>query len=101
QLTCYYYSFMILCAPLTRVKPQIEPWLFGLAALTQVIWMSMTWNDDRYTSLTLVSLVFCYGLLVVFAPRAFLDRFGLLKLGRPAPEAAPPAAAPPPAKKKA
>jgi hypothetical protein len=92
QLTCYYYSFMILCAPLTKVKPQIEPWLFGLAALTQVIWMSMTWNDDRYTSLTLVSLIFCYGLLVVFAPRAFLERFGLLKIGRPSPDAAPPAA---------
>lgn len=96
QLTCYYYSFMILSAPLTKVKPQLEPWLFGLAALTQVIWMSMTWNDDRYTALTLMSLVFCYGLLVVFAPRSFLDRFGLLKLGRPVVAPAAPAASPRP-----
>jgi hypothetical protein len=89
QLTCYYYSFMILSAPLAKVKPSIEPWLFGLAALTQVVWMSMAWNDDRYTALTLVTLIFCYGLLVVFAPRSFLDRLGLLKLGRPGPAAAP------------
>lgn len=82
QLTCYYYSFMILTAPLIKVKPGIEAWLFGLAALTQVIWMSMTWNDDRYTALTLMSLVFCYGLLILFMPRGFLEKSGLLKIGR-------------------
>src|SRR5262249_35238815 len=62
QLTCYYYSFMILSAPLTRLKRQIEPFLFGLAALTQVIGMFFFWNDDKYTALTAVSLVFAYGL---------------------------------------
>ena len=46
--------------------------------------MTMTWNDDRYTALTLLSLIFCYGLLVIFAPRSFHDRFGLLKIGRAA-----------------
>ncbi len=103
QLTCYYYSFMILTAPLTKVKPQIEPWLFGLAALTQVIWMSMTWNDDRYTALTLMTLAFCYGLLVLFSPRSFLEASGLLRIARPAqpiPGVAPAkAASPGPAKK--
>jgi hypothetical protein len=89
QLTCYYYSFMILTAPLIKVKPGIEAWAFGLAALTQVIWMSMTWNDDRYTALTLMSLVFCYGLLIVFMPRGFLERTGLLKIGRVKPAATP------------
>jgi hypothetical protein len=93
QLTCYYYSFMILTAPLIKVKPGIEAWLFGLAALTQVIWMSMTWNDDRYTALTLMSLVFCYGLLVVFMPRGFLEKTGLLKIGRVSPPVAAPVAA--------
>lgn len=92
QLTCYYYSFMILTAPLIKVKPGIEAWLFGLAALTQVIWMSMTWNDDRYTALTLMSLVFCYGLLIAFAPRWFLENTGLLRIGR-VKQPAPPVAA--------
>ncbi len=69
QLTCYYYSFMILSAPLTRLKRQIEVPLFGLAALSQFIWMTFYWNDDKYTALTAVSLVFCYYVLCVFSGR--------------------------------
>ncbi|MGK3994558.1 hypothetical protein [Sorangium sp. So ce1024] len=67
QLTCYYYSFMILTAPLTRLKPQIEVPLFGLAALSQFIWITFHYNDDKYTALTAVSLAFCYYLLCVFS----------------------------------
>jgi hypothetical protein len=67
QLTCYYYSFMILCAPLTKVKRNIEAPLFGLAALSQFLWMIFYWNDDKYWALTFISLVFCYGLLCAFA----------------------------------
>jgi hypothetical protein len=89
QLTCYYYSFMILTAPLTKAKRSIEPWLFGLAGVSQVAWMTMTWNDDRYTALTLLSLVFCYGLLFLFSPRKLLDRLGLLKIARAAPPSGP------------
>ncbi|AKT40216.1 hypothetical protein [Chondromyces crocatus] len=71
QLTCYYYSFMILAAPLSRVKPQIEVPLFGLAALSQFIWMAFYWNDDKYYTLTAISLAFCYYLLCVFSGRTF------------------------------
>ncbi|WP_437746494.1 hypothetical protein WME73_16970 [Sorangium sp. So ce302] len=67
QLTCYYYSFMILSAPLTRVKRQIEVPLFGLAALSQFIWITFNYNDDKYTALTAVSLAFCYYLLWIFS----------------------------------
>jgi hypothetical protein len=67
QLTCYYYSFMILSAPLTRVKRQIEVPLFGLAALSQFIWITFNYNDDKYTVLTAVSLAFCYYLLWIFS----------------------------------
>jgi hypothetical protein len=74
QLTCYYYSFMILAAPLTRVKKGIEAPLFGFAALTQFIWITFTYNDDKYTMLTLVSLVLCFGLICAFAPRGSLSR---------------------------
>ena len=42
---------MILAAPLTRVKKGIEAPLFGLAALTQLIWITFTDNDDKYTAL--------------------------------------------------
>ncbi|WP_437290827.1 hypothetical protein [Sorangium sp. So ce406] len=67
QLTCYYYSFMILSAPLTRLKRQIEVPLFGLAALSQFIWITFHYNDDKYTALTAVSLAFCYYLLCLFS----------------------------------
>jgi hypothetical protein len=67
QLTCYYYSFMILTAPLTRLKRQLEVPLFALAALSQFIWMAFYWNDDRYTMLTAISLLFCYYVLCVFS----------------------------------
>jgi len=69
QLTCYYYSFMILTAPLTKVSRDIEAPLFGLAALSQFVWITSYWNDDKYTALTLISLVFCYGLFFAFMPK--------------------------------
>jgi hypothetical protein len=74
QLTCYYYSFMILTAPLTRLKRGIEAPLFGFAALSQFIWITFTWNDDKYTVLTAISLIFCYGLLCAFTPRGSLQK---------------------------
>jgi hypothetical protein len=74
QLTNYYYSFLILAGPLTRVKRGIEAPLFGFAALSQFVWLTFAWNDDRYTALTLISLLFCYGLLGVFADPKLLSR---------------------------
>jgi hypothetical protein len=66
QLTCYYYSFMILSAPLAKLRRPIELGLFGLAAVTEIIWLNSFWNDDRYTALTIVSLLFCYIMLGMF-----------------------------------
>jgi hypothetical protein len=80
QLTCYYYSFLILSAPLTKLRKQIELGLFGLAAITEIIWMNSYWNDDRYTALTIVSLIFCYVALGMFWRKGTLDPL-LAKLG--------------------
>jgi hypothetical protein len=66
QLTCYYYSFMILGAPLTRVRRSLEVGLFGVAAVTQIVWMNSHWNDNKYTVLTIVSLVWCCILVGMF-----------------------------------
>lgn len=66
QLTCYYYSFMILSAPLLKLRKQVELTLFGLAAITQIIWMNSYWNDNKYTLLTIVSLVACYIMIGLF-----------------------------------
>lgn len=66
QLTSYYYAFMLLAAPLTRVRKQLELGLFALAAITDIIWLNTTWNDHRYTWLTIVSLAFCYLMIGTF-----------------------------------
>ncbi|MEZ4313648.1 MAG: hypothetical protein R3F14_36970 [Polyangiaceae bacterium] len=86
QLTCYYYTFLILGAMLTRVKPlrqPIELSLFGLAFLTQLAWRIFYWNDDKYWVLTLFSLLVCYGYLVAFAPRSLWHRIRTQLFGPP------------------
>jgi hypothetical protein len=87
QLTCYYYSFMILLAPLTRVKRQLEAPIFGLAALSQFTWIIFGYNDDKYWALTAISLAFLYGVIAIFLSPAARERVSRL-LGRHAPVAA-------------
>ncbi len=91
QLTCYYYSFMILGAPLLKLRKQVELGLFATAAITQIIWMNSYWNDHKYTLLTVASLLWCYILLGLFA-RGHWTRWllTLLRIRRPArPDRAP------------
>lgn len=91
QLTCYYYSFLILTAPLTKARREIEAPLFGLAALSQIIGMNMYWNDDKYTALTFVSLLFCYALVGMFMRKTDLAKLrGLLSPRRAESPATPP-----------
>ncbi|MDI1483171.1 hypothetical protein [Polyangium sp. y55x31] len=90
QLTCYYYSFMILTAPLTKVRRDFEAPLFGLAALSQFVWISSYWNDDKYTALTLISLAFCLGLFLALMPKTLEPKIVPLQ---DEPDATPPAKA--------
>jgi hypothetical protein len=69
QLTCYYYVFMVLCAPLTRLRRDLEVWLFGFAAVSQIAWRALPYNDDKYTALTLLSLAVCWAMVFSFARR--------------------------------
>jgi len=69
QLTCYYYSFMILSAPLTKVRRDLEVPIFGFAALSQFVFLPSYWNDDKYNALTIIALLFCYGLFFALAPK--------------------------------
>jgi hypothetical protein len=84
QLTSYYYAFMVLLAPLTRVNRKLEVPIFGLAALSQGVYIVFGWNDDKYWALTLVTLVFCAGVLWAFTSAA--DRQKLTFWKKPAPE---------------
>lgn len=74
QLTSYYYAFIILAAPITRVRRDLEVWIFSFAALTQFVWLSFRFIDDRYTALSLVTLLFCYAMLLSLAPSRWFKR---------------------------
>ncbi len=74
QLTSYYYAFVIIAAPVTRVRRDLEVWLFGFAALTQFIWLSFGFYDDRHAVLTLLTLVFANFLILSFAPKRWFQR---------------------------
>ena len=69
QLTSYYYSFVIISAPLTRVRRDLEVPMFVFAALTQFVYGVFRMNDDKYSMLTYVTLGFCYYLIAAFAPK--------------------------------
>jgi hypothetical protein len=69
QLTCYYYSFMLLSATLTRVRRDLEVYIFAFCAISQVGWRALGYNDDKYDYLTLASLILLFFLLLAFAPR--------------------------------
>jgi hypothetical protein len=71
QLTSYYYAFVIIAAPLTRLRRDLEVALFGFAAVTQFLWLVLGYNDDRYDALTWVTLAFCNFLLLSFAPKTW------------------------------
>ncbi|MBK8259012.1 MAG: hypothetical protein IPK82_40930 [Polyangiaceae bacterium] len=62
QLTCYYYTFMILgafVAYIPHLRMRVELTLLGFTILSQVAWRVFYWNDDRYWMLSLLSLVAC------------------------------------------
>jgi len=69
QLTSYYYSFLVLSALLTGARRRLEVPLFAFVILSQLVFWMLPWNDDRYAILTLLSLLFCYGLLLGFLRR--------------------------------
>jgi hypothetical protein len=75
QLTSYYYAFMIMSAPLTRARRQIELPLIGLAAMTQLVWQAFGWFDDKSALVTLIILLFCFWMVSLFAEKEKMDAF--------------------------
>lgn len=69
QLTCYYYSYMLLLAVLSRMRRATEVFLLATAAISQLGWRTIGYNDDRYTYLTVISLVGSYVVMFMLAPK--------------------------------
>jgi hypothetical protein len=69
QLTNYYYGFLVCAVPLIRIRRDFELAFFGYVILTQVVWLTAYWNDDKYTMQTLLALLLSYGLIGGLWPR--------------------------------
>jgi hypothetical protein len=74
QLLSYYYAFMVITAPLTKAKRQIEVPYLGLAVVSQLIWGAFGQFDDKSAAVSLVTLVFCYGVVCAFAKRGSIAK---------------------------
>ena len=68
QLTNYYYGFLVCAVPLIRIRRDFELAFFGYVILTQVVWLTAYWNDDKYTMQTLLALLLSYGLIGALWP---------------------------------
>lgn len=73
QLTCYYYVFLVVLAPLSRRRWQVAPLLLATAAASQVVYVGIVWNDDKFAAETVLALaaVAAAGLLFALPPRVF------------------------------
>src|SRR5262249_19788933 len=72
-LTCYYYVFFLLAAPLGKAARSLERaalFVSGTSALL-LIWPRISyWWDDRYTAQSVVFVAYALGLLwAFFRPR--------------------------------
>jgi hypothetical protein len=68
QIVCWNYPFLLLAATLTRLRRWLEVLLFGFAAVTQLVAVGFFYNDDRYTAMSIVTVLFT-GLLVLLFVR--------------------------------
>jgi hypothetical protein len=68
QLTCYYYVLFVVVAVLTTHRPALEPWILLFAIGSQVARIAFgQLLDDDYVAMSLVTLVFLAGVVVVLA----------------------------------
>jgi hypothetical protein len=67
QLTNYYYGFFICAAPLILLRRNVELALYGYVVLSQVVFLNIHWNDDKYTLQTLLGMILGVALLCMFA----------------------------------
>lgn len=63
QLSCYYYAFLVLAAPLAVARARLTAPVLAFAAATQAASLLLPWPDDRYAALSLLTSVFYLALV--------------------------------------
>ena len=72
EMTCYYYSFFVLAALLSRIGrgwEQIALFVAGFSELLVLNGFVSYYYDDRYTAQSVLFLLFAIGILCAFWPR--------------------------------
>ncbi|HEX5724626.1 MAG TPA: hypothetical protein VFX98_04125, partial [Longimicrobiaceae bacterium] len=69
QLTNYYYSFLLLSAPLARARRRLAAPLLGVAVASHFVAAGFWWTDDRYAALGLLALLWCGWVVWTYAKR--------------------------------
>lgn len=82
-LTCYYHSFLVLAAPLSRARRHVELALLAVAVVGNAITLRFVAWDDRYALLSLLHIAFAVFVAMLLARTP--ASFGLLSFtARPA-----------------
>ncbi|MGK0362913.1 MAG: hypothetical protein ACI9U2_005235, partial [Bradymonadia bacterium] len=64
DLTCYYYNFIVLLAPVAMRRTRYVVVLIGMALTSQIIQLKVGWYDEQYlweTALVLGVLLYIIG----------------------------------------
>lgn len=69
ELTCYYYSYFIFGAMLSKVRRHIEWALLVTSALTEIAHLQLNWFDDRFTAMSVAFLVLSLFMVMLFSRR--------------------------------
>ena len=56
ELTCYYFGFVVLLAPLALSRMRYVVVLIGMAVATQFLPLHVSWNDEQFTAASLLVL---------------------------------------------
>ena len=86
QLTCYYYNFVVLLAPLAVRRPKHALWLIGATLLGHVFQLNIGWLDEQYIWESVIILAY---MLYLFIDGYFSDLRDERAAALPAPEAEP------------
>jgi hypothetical protein len=69
ELTCYYFSFFIFAAMLSRGRKPLEVGLLAASVLTQFCTTQYVFYDDRFTGMTVVFLNLALFMLALYTRR--------------------------------
>lgn len=89
NVTCYYYSFFVLGAALTRVRPGLAPAYLAVSGASQILLLKYYWVDDKYTAQSYLFFLCSLLFLVAYSRPFSIERLKAWWHGKPEPTGKP------------